>query len=136
VLLVGLVGGDVEVEPLLAELDASPGITPCLCRDSDWTTPRSRILQGPRGLRLRVDRPRDRSPAPAAMASLAESAYLAARKAHRVYLVDRGEGVLSPEVIAAATAGARFAGAGVKRIGVGRRRINSPAKAPEGSSEP
>ena len=113
VTLVGLVGDDADAEDFHALVDGSRSIVPSLVVDPGRrTTVKTRFIAQNQQL-LRVDREVRVAPSRRAIATLAESAYVAARSADAVILEDYGKGVLAPEVIRAALEGARAADAPV-----------------------
>lgn len=113
VTLVGLVGDDADADAFHALVDGSRSIVSSLVVDPGRrTTVKTRFIAQNQQL-LRVDREVRGTPSRRAIATLAESAYFAARSADAVILEDYGKGVLAPEVIRAALEGARAADAPV-----------------------
>jgi D-beta-D-heptose 7-phosphate kinase/D-beta-D-heptose 1-phosphate adenosyltransferase len=113
VTLVGLTGDDAEAIALRRVLEGQQGLQTAFIADAARpTTLKTRFIAHNQQL-LRVDRERRAVPAGIVLERLAEAAYEACRQSNAVILEDYGKGVLAPEVIAAALAGARAAGAPV-----------------------
>jgi D-beta-D-heptose 7-phosphate kinase/D-beta-D-heptose 1-phosphate adenosyltransferase len=111
--LVGLVGDDEPAAALRGLLADGRRVDDGLVVDpARATTVKTRFIAHNQQL-LRVDREDRGAPAGATRDRLAAAAYEAAAGADAVILEDYGKGVLCPEVIAAALAGARGRGAPV-----------------------
>ena len=111
--LVGLVGADDPADALRRQLATCGRIVDGLVADPDRaTTIKTRFIAQNQQL-LRVDRERRAAPSNRTLSRLAEAARRAAAEADAVILEDYGKGVLGPEVIHAALAGARISGAPV-----------------------
>ena len=113
VTLVGLVGDDAEADALRRVLLERADLRPELIGDPGRpTTLKTRFIAHNQQL-LRVDREHRAVPSGQVLQRLAEAAHAASAAADAVILEDYGKGVLAPEVIAAALAGARKSGAPV-----------------------
>jgi D-beta-D-heptose 7-phosphate kinase/D-beta-D-heptose 1-phosphate adenosyltransferase len=113
VAMVGLVGEDPPAAELRRLLASRPGLHDRLVVDPGRsTTVKTRFVAHQQQL-LRVDQERREAPTGAIRDRLADAAFQAAATADAVILEDYGKGVLCPEVIAAALAGARKRGAPV-----------------------
>ncbi len=110
VALVGLVGDDADAADFRDLVARSQAISPHFVADpTRRTTVKTRFIAQNQQL-LRVDREDRGRPHPTALKLLAEAAFSAASTADAVILEDYGKGVLAPEVIEAALAGARRRG--------------------------
>ncbi len=113
VTLVGLIGDDPEANTLQALVESSGAMSPALVSEPGRrTTVKTRFIAQNQQL-LRVDHEVRAIPSKRVLATLAESAYTAARNCDAVILEDYGKGVLAPEVIRAAIEGAKHSGAPV-----------------------
>ncbi len=113
VTLVGLLGDDPAAAELRTLLTDHPDLSDALVGDAARsTTVKTRFIAHNQQL-LRVDRERRVPPGPEVVQRLAAAARQAAAEADAVILEDYGKGVLGPEVIAAAIAGAKESGAPV-----------------------
>ncbi len=111
--LIGLVGADDDATTLRWLITESSRIDDGLVSDpSRSTTVKTRLVAHRQQL-LRVDREQRIAPVGAILEHLCQSAFEAAANADAVILEDYGKGVLTPEVISAAIAGARQSGATV-----------------------
>lgn len=113
VTLVGLVGDDSEADEIQGLLESSKSMLPAIVVEPGRrTTVKTRFIAQNQQL-LRVDHEVRATPSKRAISTLAEAAYLAARRSEAVILEDYGKGVLAPEVIRAAIEGAAHSGAPV-----------------------
>lgn len=111
--LIGLVGDDPEAEALRRVLEEQSGLESEFVTDQARpTTLKTRFIAHNQQL-LRVDRERRAVPGGEVLERLAAAAFSACANADAVILEDYGKGVLAPEVIAAALAGAKQSGAPV-----------------------